>query len=181
MMRLFVAIDLPEELKEELLNTQKRLSTNFAKIAWTYKKQFHLTLKFLGDVKVDKINDIIDRLSKIDFEKFNLGLEKVGFFPDLRKGDLRVIWVSISPEKKVIELQQKIDEQLLDIFPSEQKFQSHITLGRVRAIKKKDEFINTAKKVEVKPVNFTVTSFKLYNSELKGGKRIYSILKEFDL
>ena len=179
MTRLFVAIDLPEEVKEELLKIQKKLSTNAAKISWAYKKQFHLTLKFIGEVKEDKFNDIIARLEKIDFKEFNLCLEKIGFFPDLRKGDLKVIWVSISPEKKVMELQQKVDEELLDIFSSEQKFQSHITLGRVKLIKKPKEFIDNAKQVSINPLCFDVKNFSLYKSTKVGGAHIYTILKKF--
>ena len=179
MTRLFVAIDLPEEIKEELLKVQKKIATNAAKISWAYKKQFHLTLKFLGEVKEDKFNNIIARLERIDFKGFNLCLEKIGFFPDLHQGDLKVIWASISPEKKVMELQQKIDEELLEIFPSEQKFQSHITLGRVKALKKPKEFIENAKKVSISPLCFDVKNFSLYKSTKVGGAHIYTVLKKF--
>lgn len=181
MNRLFVALDMSPEAKEELLNVQKKLPKQLAKITWVAKKKFHMTLKFLGDVEDAKIPEIIGRLGKINFNKFSLALGKIGFFPDLRKGDLRVIWVSVEPEKDLIKLQLAVDELLLDIFPSEQKFQAHLTLGRVKAIKKQKEFTEQASKIAVKPISFEVTGFKLYNSKKVGGGQIYSVIKEFQL
>lgn len=181
MNRIFVAFDLPEEARQELLLVQKRLPRALAKITWVAKKKFHLTLKFIGDVADDKIPKIIKRLEEVKFKKFNLNLGKIGFFPDLRKGDLRVIWASVEPETDLIRLQLAIDEQLLDLFPEAQKFQAHLTLGRVKMIKKQDEFMEEAKKVSVQQLGFEVSSFKLYNSRKVGGGQVYSLIKEFQL
>src|SRR3989338_3896544 len=181
MNRLFVALDMSPEAKDELLLLQKKLPRQLAKITWVAKKKFHLTLKFLGDAEDLQIPEIIERLSKIDFKKFNLNLDKIGFFPDLRKGDLRVIWVSVATEKDLIKLQLAVDEQLLDIFPSEQKFQAHLTLGRVKAIKKPKEFTEEAGKIAVRPIIFEVAGFRLYNSRKVGGGQIYNVIKEFQL
>lgn len=181
MNRLFVALEMSSEAKDELLLLQKKLPRQLAKITWVAKKKFHLTLKFLGDAEDAKIPVIIERLSQIQFNKFNLNLGKIGFFPDLRKGDLRVIWVSVVPEKDLIKLQLVVDEQLLDLFPSEQKFQAHLTLGRVKAIKKPKEFTEEASKIAVKPISFEVTCFKLYNSRKVGGGQVYNVIKEFQL
>lgn len=181
MNRLFVAIEMSEESKRELLEAQSRMHSGIAKISWTPKKKFHMTLKFIGEVNNTQINSVIERLSQIQFEKFRLSLDKIGFFNDYRKNALRVIWVSVSPEEQVISLQKRVDEALLDIFSSEQKFQSHITLGRVVSIKKQKEFMELALKVSVRPVSFVVENFKLYNSERVGGGYRYTVLKEFQL
>lgn len=181
MNRLFVALEMSPEAKNELLLVQKKLPRQLAKITWVAKKKFHLTLKFLGDADDSQIPVIIERLSKINFNKFNLNLNKIGFFPDLRKGDLRVIWVSVAPETNLIKLQLAVDEQLLDIFPSEQKFQAHLTLGRIKMVKKQKEFFEEASKVAVKPICFEATSFSLYNSRKVGGGQVYNVIKEFQL
>lgn len=181
MNRLFVALDMSPEAKDELLSVQKKLPRQLAKITWVAKKKFHLTLKFLGDAEDAQIPLIIERLNNIKFKKFKLNLGKIGFFPDLRKGDLRVIWVSVAPENDLIKLQLVVDEQLLDLFPSEQKFQAHLTLGRVKAIKKPKEFTEEAGKIAVKPISFEITDFKLYNSRKVGGGQIYNLIKEFQL
>ncbi len=181
MMRLFVAIELPEDLKDELLSAQRKLSSGIAKISWVPKRKFHLTLKFLGEVDEGKVSDIMNRLGSVKFAKFRLCLDKIGFFQDSRKNSLRVIWVSVSPEKEVIAIQQKVDEALLDMFSSAQKFQSHITLGRVKSIKKPKDFMDLANKASVSPECFTVNCFKLCQSMKIGAGYRYTMLREFQL
>lgn len=177
MTRLFIALELSDDAKNELLRIQKKLSTGLAKITWVYKKNMHLTLKFIGEVEEDKIQLIVGKLEKIKFKKINLCIGKMGFFPEI--GIPNVIWVSVNPEKEVIALQRVIDEELLDLFSSEQKFQAHLTIGRVKTVKKKDEFMKIAKAVEVKQVCFEVSGFTLYKSTLERSGRVYGIIKKF--
>jgi len=64
-MRTFIAIEMPKEIKEILLDAQKQINTEKAKIRLT--KAFHLTLKFLGEVEEKKIEEIKSALKKIKF------------------------------------------------------------------------------------------------------------------
>jgi len=176
-MRIFIAAELPEEVKEYLFSLQKEIGGSLAKINWVHKKNIHLTLKFLGDVSESLVEDIKKRISMIRFKRFVVRTSGIGVFPS--ESFVRVVWVGLEPEGKIIELQQKVDEALLDMFHEEQKFQAHLTLGRVKFVKKKREFIERIKNLKVKPVEVEISEIKLIESELtKDGpvyKEIFSV------
>jgi 2'-5' RNA ligase len=178
-MRLFVSVEVPEEVKQHIFDLQHEMTSGIAKIRWVAKKNLHLTLKFLGEVEEVLLDEIKARLSSVSCSPFKLRLTHLGFFPS--KEYIRVIWVGIDPESKMISLQQKVDAELLDIFPSEQKFVSHLTIGRVKFIKKKKEFMKIIDKVKVKPLEFEVKEFKLMQSVLRRSSPIYEELATYKL
>lgn len=176
-MRLFLAIDLPEKAKDYLYNFAKNLKRDYVKVSWVPKKNLHLTLKFFGDVEEKKLDELKAELKNIKQKPFKVKLKGIGFFPDEKEP--RVIWVGISPEKDVIALQQKIDEALLLTFPSDQKFQSHLTIGRIRAVKNPKEFAKAAKELKIEEIEFEINSFKLMQSTLAATGPSYRVIEEF--
>lgn len=177
MMRCFIAVDLPLEVKDYLFRLQREFS-KFIKAKWVEKKNIHLTLKFIGEIDEKKLNILKKELYKIKFKKFNLSLGNIGVFPDEKS--IKIIWVGLV-SNEVIELQKKVDENLLELFSKDQKFVSHITLGRVKAIKNKEKLKEFLNKFKIKKIEFNVDSFKLYRSELTKDRPKYSILEEFSL
>src|SRR5579872_4828352 len=95
--RLFVAIALPENIKDEVEKIQREwhavLPGNF--VRWTKREQFHLTLRFLGNVAETRVNDLIAALRDacLSFSALHLRAERTGFFPNLRFP--RVVWVGV--------------------------------------------------------------------------------------
>ncbi|MEA3378159.1 MAG: RNA 2',3'-cyclic phosphodiesterase [Nanoarchaeota archaeon] len=176
-MRLFIAITLPEEIKDYLYNLQKSLNTGLAKIKWVHKKNLHLTLKFLGEVDAKALEKIKDSLKDLSFSKFNLKLTEIGFFPS--KNNIKVVWLGLEPKDKLIALQQLVDEQLLTLFPHDQKFSAHLTLGRAKSIKKKKEFLDIVNNIKVKQLSFDVGRIELVKSDLTKSGPVYKILEEF--
>ncbi len=175
-MRCFISIPLPEDIKEILIQTQKRLFGH-AKVRWIAKKNLHLTIKFLGEITEKDIKEIKERLSKIKFESIKTKLNALGTFPDLSY--IRVIWVNLTPEERIIKLQQKIDQELLYKFPQEQRFSTHITLGRVKFIKKKKDFIKQLKETKIPDKEFTINEFQLMKSTLTKDGPIYNVIETF--
>ena len=170
-MRLFIAVDLPESIKEELRNLQKEFK-GLGK--FYFVKDFHLTLKFLGEVDEDKVKEIKDRLKNIKLDGFNLILEGLGSFPN--ENYVKVLWVGC-PNNEIIELHNKIDEHLKDLFPLDYRFKGHITLARAKFIGNKDKL---KEKLKTKYCNsFKVDKFKLIKSELTREGAVYSVLEEF--
>src|SRR3989344_3213799 len=153
-MRLFIAIDLSKDVKGILYKVQKSIRNNLAKIHWVAPKNLHLTLKFIGEVEDSKVNEIKDRLNHIEYEKFILNLDTIGFFPN--NDFIRIIWIGVNPEEKVIELQKKIDSGLLDLFSKDQRFDAHLTIGRVKNIKNREEFIKKIKDTKLEKIQFNV-------------------------
>ncbi|HHI03979.1 MAG TPA: RNA 2',3'-cyclic phosphodiesterase, partial [Candidatus Woesearchaeota archaeon] len=107
-MRTFIAIEMPKEIKEILLEAQKQINTEKAKIRPA--KAFHLTLKFLGEVEEKKIEDIKSALKEIKFEKFSTALTEIGVFPN--ESYIRVVWAGLNDsENKITNLQKEIDSK----------------------------------------------------------------------
>ena len=100
-MRLFIAIEVPEDVKGYLSAVQEKISNDVAnKIRPVNKNQIHLTLKFLGEVQQDKAEKIKNELKKIAFSPFSVCLDKIGVFPS--ESYIRVVWVGLKPEKPVL-------------------------------------------------------------------------------
>ena len=134
--RSFVAVELPEELKHELLEINGRLkSGGHTGVKWVDPRGIHLTLKFLGDVAVDRLDNITAVLAEATrgIPRFQLEIGGLGVFPNPRR--VRVVWVGISGEiDKLQQLQQRVESSLAKIgFPAEaRQFTPHLTLARVR-------------------------------------------------
>lgn len=176
-MRLFIAFDVADDAKECMAAIQGRIGDELAEIRWVKKEQMHLTLKFLGEVQPDTVNKVKDELRKIRFEPFAVHLGSVGVFPN--DDYIRVVWVGLEPEDKVIGLQRDIDEKLKGLFRKEKDFKAHITIGRVKYVEDKEEFMNKLKGINVERKKFNVNNFKLMKSTLTRQGPVYEEVEEF--
>lgn len=178
-MRCFIALDLPKEVKDYLFEFQRKSRTQDAKITWVAKKNLHLTLKFLGDINQEKIEKIKERLSIIASKQISARLDKLGIFPD--EAQPRVFWIGITPEKEILKLAHQIDEETLDLVSSEQRFKAHLTLGRIKTLKSRKNFLEFVQKLNIEKMSFSLTSFTLYQSELTKQGPIYKIIATYSL
>jgi RNA 2',3'-cyclic 3'-phosphodiesterase len=177
-MRLFVGVVLPTEIKDELFKIQKNFPKNVAKINWIAKKRLHLTLKFLGEVDEDKLSGIVSALNKVSFDSFEVSVGGVG--TSLHNGVSSVIWADILSKENVINLQQRVDAELLSIFKFSQKFNPHLTLGRVKILKNKDKFSKIIKEIKVQKKSFSIDEFCLMKSKLTKDGSKYEIISKFN-
>ena len=176
-MRLFIGIDIPVEVKNNLYGIQKFISPKIAKIKWVEKKKLHITLKFLGNVDKTKLSEIKKRLNSINFNKFDLKFREIGLFSKNNKS--YIIKLSFFESKELSKLQMQIDESLIDLFSKPQKFTLHLTLGRIKLIKKEKEFYNRLKEFNLIKDKFEINKFKLIQSVPLKGRHIYKTLYEF--
>ena len=169
-MRLFIAINLPKEVKDYLWELKEEFR-NIGKFNFIAKSQLHITLKFLGNIKGDKLEDIKQKLSKIKFNSFEDSLKELGCFNN------RVLWINLNKKDNVLNLAKLIDQEFME---TEQRFSDHITLARIKNIKKKNEFM---KKLETKitPINFKINSFELMESKLSKDGPKYTVLETYSL
>lgn len=172
-MRVFIAIDF-EQWRELFEGLQKRLDRNSAKMTLT--RSFHLTLKFLDEVDEKQVKEITERLSKVKFAPFDVTLNSVGVFP--KPSSIRVIWAGFEDEGKISELQEKVDEALVDLFPGED-FKAHITLARVKEVIDKDALKKNLESVKVEKRNLLVKEFKLIKSTLLPTGPVYEEIGTF--
>jgi len=171
--RCFVALDLPRGIINELKRIQEIIKKkNLFAGKFVEPENFHLTLKFLGELDETEVKEVKERLGEIKFEGFESGLGGVGVFSSKYKSYVRVVWVKLKG-RQVFELQKKIDEYLKDLFEKEFRFMSHITIARVKHVGDKKKFLDHVKAIKVKKIGFVIDKFFLKKSELKPEGVVY--------
>lgn len=139
--RLFIAVAIPQEVKAKIEAAQSELRRALTGpgVRWTRREQFHLTLKFLGDVDAARVQPLEEaiRAACRGFGPLHMRAERVGFFPDSRPP--RVVWAGVRDETDQLpRLQQAVDDATRDFTtePTEERFTGHITLARIKAIRR---------------------------------------------
>lgn len=176
-MRAFISIELPSDLKDIFYNIQKQLSKDCVKIKWVAKKNLHLTLKFFSEIPEKKLEKVKEVLSSIKFKPFKVSLDGLGFFPS--RNYAKVIWIGLKNPEKIINLQGDIELKLNDLYPKDERFSAHLTLGRVKAIKDRDAFLNLINTVKVPGYEFEIKQFNLMKSVLTKDGPKYSVIEKF--
>jgi len=174
-MRAFIAFGIPKEVKDYFLQLQKQIDVESARIV--FPSDFHLTLKFLGEIPETAVGRIKESLSKIKFEKFTARLNGTGTFPSEQR--INVFWVGIGPVDKITAVQKAVDSSLKDIFPPDSRFHPHISIARVKFVKDKNKLKESLKKIKVEPKEFKIESFKLIKSTLTEQGAVYEDIAEF--
>jgi 2'-5' RNA ligase len=181
--RIFFAISLPEKAKSEITFYEEEIKKSFDKgIKWVDTENLHITLSFLGAVRDEKIEKIVEEMEKIKMEKFSVLLNKISYFPPQKR--VAKLILATGEGKDVYELQEKIEEKLVPSFKSkkESNFDLHLTLARIKTW----EFsrIPTIEIPEINEdinINFDVTHFDIIESKLKKEGPSYSIIKRINL
>ncbi|MBI4991451.1 RNA 2',3'-cyclic phosphodiesterase [Candidatus Gottesmanbacteria bacterium] len=205
-MRLFVAINFSEELKEEIGRTIEKLVSDFPQVAWTRKENIHLTIKFLGNIKkkfqiqstksqinskskiqnykddiVEKIKQGIEK-SSVGIKPFELVFEKLGFF----EREQLIVWLGAktTPQLELLVRQLDIEMENLGFKKERREFTPHITVGRGKHIEQKilqriKQILNTEQFILPKP--FSVSAIALINSALTPNGPIYTPVCQFAL
>ncbi len=174
--RLFLALELPENIKKELIIQQNNLVRKLGVKGKTHRDALHLTLKFIGDFETEKIDSLIKEIEKFTSKvhPFSLTLEKLSCFPDCLKP--RIVFVSSTPLQPVKAIAESLDSICSRFGVKEEKrpFKPHITIYRVKKQAKIEE-------KRVNPLRFEVNSITLFESVLKPDRAYYNPLKLFRL
>ena len=177
-MRAFISIELSEKVKEELVKIQEKIrEENILKGKFIEKENLHLTLKFLGDISEREVNMVKEALEGIRLKKFKTKLDKIGFFSP---SFVKVIWVGLSGQE-IYKLHEEIDKSLKDLSPGDKRFESHVTLMRVKKIVDKERFIEFIEKTKPNDIEFDVLGFNFRKSELTENGPIYEDIEVYEL
>lgn len=179
-MRLFLALELPKSVKEEIAKIQSRLRSAGLKAAWAKPEQSHLTLIFWEDFPEEKIDFLTLTLKKIlsNSSPFPLGLGKLDTFP--RPTRPRVLILKIEdPGGKLPSLVNALKKDLAKnrLFQEERPYVGHLTLGRIRKYRKAP--INLPK-VDIH-LSFSAQRIALIKSQLTASGPIHTDLQVFPL
>jgi RNA 2',3'-cyclic 3'-phosphodiesterase len=173
-MRLFVAIELPEDVKDYVISVSEKLSS-FKELRFVKPEHMHLTLDFLGEIDDSELDSVKDKLKSIIFSTFTLKTMSFGFFPTAKK--IRVLWLGLERNEYFIGLQQEIR----NLFNHKDKFMPHITVARARDVIIRDAHkLNEAmNNIEYRNMEFKVEKFILFKSELMPEGPAHSKLEEY--
>jgi 2'-5' RNA ligase len=174
-MRLFVAIDLSDGQRAEAVRAaevlQRALESAGAPraIRWVAHHALHLTVRFIGEVDDDHGGRIVAALARpLEIAAFELTLENVGTFPG--SGLPRVVWVGVGDQSGASAAREGLEARLTALgVPSEaRKFRPHLTLGRVREIRRSQaaELVKAARGLRIDPAPALVERVTLYRSYL---------------
>jgi RNA 2',3'-cyclic 3'-phosphodiesterase len=143
LLRLFIAIPVPKDVADALDCTQIELRQSLPSpsIRWTSRSQFHLTLKFLGNLDSTQLPPLREDLRAVcaQFGPIELRAQTFGAFPNLQSP--RIIWAGLLDRTgKLDPLQRAIEERLKPLLTQEreEQFHAHITLARVKSISSGD-------------------------------------------
>ena len=163
-MRCFIAIDLPDEIRKELVKVQAELPKENTKLLAVKPENIHLTLKFLGEIDGTQENKIKKILEQLKLSKFTAKLSSVGIFS---LAFVRVVWVGLEPKEEFVKIHNMIDNELEKIgFRKDKIWETHVTAARVKWLKNKEDFIKSIEKIKVKQLEFNVNNIKLKKSTL---------------
>jgi len=127
MIRLFVAIDLPDFVKHRLTT----LCAGVPNARWARPEQFHITVRFIGEVDGPTFDDIGHALAEIPFFPFELRLAGVGEFGDRRR--TRMLWAGVAPSPELEHLHDRVESTLvrLGLDPDRRSYKPHVSLARL--------------------------------------------------
>lgn len=178
-MRAFIAIELSQPWQTLISEIQRKVRTATS-IRWVKPHQAHLTLKFLGDITSEQLTSIQQKLNTISAASpcFCLQTQNLGAFPSLERP--QVIWLGLKENQILLKLANNIEQAMCDLkFPRENRdFQSHITLGRLKANFNLKDFL---RECPIKEISQQIEHISLFKSTLTVQGPIHELLSHFPL
>ncbi len=175
-MRLFLAIDLPDKIKEDLHNQLHDIQKEYADFNWVTAENYHITIQFYGEVHNEK--EIKKKLEDAlyDQESFYLYSTDVDLFMKNRI----TIYLNFRREKKIEALYKKLE--YLPEYNQHEKFIPHLTIARCRIPSKQQYFVLKKKLHNLNvDISFPVKKLCLFESKLGGKKPAYTKINKIKL
>lgn len=175
MHRLFVAIRLPEDIRDLLIDA----TNEDAAFRWQSDEQLHLTLRFVGEVERPIADDLAVALATLRSEAFELRLSGLGSFDHRGAGTL---WSGVEPKEPVRALAARIERlcQSVGLPPERRAFTPHITIARWTGPRSRQARAFLAGRTIASPP-FAVTAITLYESRLSRHGAHYEAVAEYPL
>jgi 2'-5' RNA ligase len=173
MLRLFVGIALPPQLKLRL----SLLASGVPGARWVDPGNYHLTLRFIGEVDEGLASDVDAALLHVQAKRFDVVLAGVGHFGD------RLLWVGVEKSPPLVHLRDKVESALvrLGLAPETRRYAPHVSLARLRNVSeaKLREFLAAHALFRAAP--FPVETFSLVASYLTKAGPIYEDQADYEL
>lgn len=175
--RLFCAVELPAEVRKQLEEHILKLRKAVPDVAasWSRVENIHLTLKFIGNVAVDRVPVISAAASRTvaEFSSFRIGVGNTGVFP--RPSRAQVLWIGVSdPSGKLSALQERLENECAaEGFAKEDRaYRPHLTIARIRRPEGARRLVDTHLQMNFPIIEVELNELIVFRSELspKGSK-----------
>ena len=177
MPRLFTGLEIPSDVAFEL----DLLRGGIGGARWIDRENFHITLRFIGDVNEDVADDIHDALRFIRTRRFDLTLAGVGHFESA--GQVHTLWAGVEKNPDLLALRDRIESALvrMGLPPEGRRFLPHVTLCRLRdaSVARVSGFLAANNLFRAGPI--PVAHFTLFSSYLQHSGAIYTPEAEYFL
>ncbi len=177
-MRCFLAIEVPEALKRRIHRALEPLIQRFPELKWVKPENYHITLKFLGEVPEDfpaKSREALQRISQ-ETRPFSLRVHELGAFPHLTQA--RVLWLRLDGDLARLEdLAQRVETAMesLGIPRDSRAFKAHLTVARAR----RPVYLRNLTLPDLHGEAFPVHGFTLFQSQLRREGPLYTPLRRY--
>ncbi len=160
MIRLFAAIALPEDVAEGLAVRQYGLEG----ARWRPEESLHITLRFFGDVREDKADDLDAELSRVGGSPFEISLAGVGAFGE--GDDINAVWAGVADNPQLAQLAARCETaaRRAGVKPDSRVYRPHVTLAYLRHPDPRDVAIWVQSHNLLRSPPFAVDRFGLYSS-----------------
>ncbi len=177
MARLFLALSLPDSWRQAL----ERRCHGLPGARWIRDRQFHLTLRFLGETDAEQEAQLLVEAGRVRSSPFELRAAGFGIFPP--RGRPRVLWAGVHAEPALLALQAEVEKAVRRAgFPPEGRaFHPHITLGRLQNARPAEVRRWLAGQLPLDLPPAAVTSFDLYSSQLRPEGARHRLERSFPL
>jgi len=180
-MRIFFGIPLPQEYQQMLGQARDAWKNRFrSRLTWTRPGNWHITLRFLGEVQDDLLPQVKSCLDRVEFEDFCLQGSKSGYFGN--SGEYRVAWLGVDGEvQKLINLARILEKELegFGFEPEKRPFNAHLTLARIKKFVASDPWKDFSDYVEKMGwPEFNAGRINLWQSRLTPAGPEYTVLAD---
>jgi len=183
LIRAFIAIDIDDKTINSLVNVQEAIASLKCDIKFVERENIHLTLKFLGEIPLNKVHEVCEVMNNVKFPPFTLEVKGLGVFPSFSRP--RVVWAGVGEGyQNVVEIFRFLDSTLkkLNFKSEDEDFVPHITIGRFKSSRNINAFLDLIKNYRDTTFGkFNVTCIRLKKSTLTPRGPIYSNLHEVKL
>jgi 2'-5' RNA ligase len=179
--RCFLALTIPRQAQAGFKQLQSSLKELGAKARWVKPENIHITLRFLGDRPVKKIQIIAENLASFcpDAQSFKITSDHLDGFPDINNP--KIIWAAVSEgERSILAVYHTTNEALarLGIPKEREDFIPHLTIARCKTAQESVSTSQSVKKSRFSPVQTMASSIAFYKSTLTSDGASYELIRE---
>jgi RNA 2',3'-cyclic 3'-phosphodiesterase len=176
MPRLFIGLEIPDDVSQTL----SLLRGGLQGARWIDPENYHLTLRFIGDIDGSLANEIVSMLGRVNRRPFDIRLDGLSAFGGKKP---RAIVASVAPSPGLLELQAELERlmQRVGLDPEGRKYTPHVTLARLRESSSRQVADYLAERGLFRSAAFRVERFVLYSSRASVGGGPYVIEDAFAL